>query len=211
MTPSDTGIPDISFIDLTSYTGLVATGLLTFNLLLGLLLSTRYNPVANWPHRRLPLFGLHNWTGYIALAAVLLHPVMLLPSATAEFGWLDIAVPFWAPSQPIINTIGAFAAYALIFVVITSYYRKRIGIRTWKKLHYVAYAVTAALFVHSVLTNPNLDDNPIDFTDGGKVFIEACNLLALAAITWRVRHGARRKALRKTHPGAASSARQHGA
>jgi len=104
MTPTDTGIPDITFIDLTSYAGLVATGLLTFNLLLGLLLSTRYNPVARWPHRRLPLFDLHNWTGYVALAVVLLHPVLLLPSATAKFGWLDIVLPFWAPDQPIINT-----------------------------------------------------------------------------------------------------------
>lgn len=67
MTPTDTGIPDITFIDLTSYVGLTATGLLTINLLLGLLLSTRYNPVANWPHRRLPLYDLHNWTGYVAL------------------------------------------------------------------------------------------------------------------------------------------------
>ena len=196
MTPTDTGIPDITFIDLTAYAGLVATGLLTFNLLLGLLLSTRYNPVARWPHRRLPLYDLHNWTGYAALAVVLLHPVLLLPSATAKFGWLDIVLPFWAPEQPIINTIGAFAAYALIFVVVTSYFRNRIGIRTWKALHYTAYAVTVALFAHSILTNPNLNDEPIDFLDGGKVFVEACTVLALAAITWRVLHGVRRAALR---------------
>ena len=202
MTPTDTGIPDITFIDLTSYVGLTATGLLTFNLLLGLLLSTRYNPVASWPHRRLPLYDLHNWTGYVALAVVLLHPVMLLPSATAKFGWLDIVLPFWAPEQPVINTIGAFAAYALIFVVVTSYYRNRIGIRTWKKLHYVAYAVTVTLFAHSLLTNPNLDDKPIDYLDGGKVFVEACTLIALAAITWRVLHGVRRSALREARAGA---------
>jgi len=197
MIPTDTGIPGITFIDLTSYVGLTATGLLTFNLLLGLLLSTRYNPVTSWPHRRLPLYDLHNWTGYVALAVVLIHPVLLLPSATAKFGWLDIALPFWAPDQPIINTIGAFAAYALIFVVVTSYFRERIGIRTWKKLHYTAYAVTVALFAHSLLTNPNLDDKPVDFTDGGKVFIEACTAIALAAITWRVLYGARRAALRE--------------
>ena len=206
MTPTDTGIPDITFIDLTSYVGLTATGLLTFNLLLGLLLSTRYNPVARWPHRRLPLYDLHNWTGYVALAVVLVHPVLLLPSATAKFGWLDIVLPFWAPDQPIINTIGAFAAYALIFVVATSYFRNRIGIRTWKKLHYVAYAVTVALFAHSLLTNPNLDDKPIDYLDGGKVFIEACTLIALAAITWRVLHGVRRSALREARAGATHQA-----
>jgi len=211
MTPTDTGIPDITFLDLTSYVGLTATGLLTFNLLLGLLLSTRYNPVASWPHRRLPLYDLHNWTGYVALAVVLVHPVLLLPSAASKFGWLDIVLPFWAPDQPIINTIGAFAAYALIFVVVTSYYRDRIGIRTWKKLHYVAYAVTVALFAHSLLTNPNLDDKPVDFTDGGKIFIEACTVIALAAITWRVLYGVRRAALREartatTHQAAAPAA-----
>jgi predicted ferric reductase len=189
MNPTDSPIPGISFIDLTSYAGLTATGLLTFNLLLGLLLSTRYNTVVRWPHRRLPLYMLHNWTGYIPLAATLVHPVLLLPSATARFGWLDLVLPFWAPSQPIINTIGVFAAYALIFVVVTSYLRKRIGLGTWKKLHYVAYAVTIALFAHSILTSPNLDD-PIDFTDGGKVFIEACTMIALAAITWRILYGA---------------------
>ena len=197
MTPTDTGIPDITFIDLTSYAGLLATGLLTFNLLLGLLLSTRYNPVASWPHRRLPLYDVHNWTGYAALAVVLVHPALLLFSATAKFGWLDIVLPFWAPDQPIINTIGAFAAYALIFVVVTSYFRNRIGIRTWKVMHYTAYAVTVALFAHSILTNPNLNDEPIDYLDGGKVFVEACTLIAVAAITWRVLHGVRRAALRE--------------
>jgi len=197
VTPTDTGIPDITFIDLTSYAGLVATGLLTLNLLLGLLLSTRYNPVASWPHRRLPLYDVHNWTGYVALAVVLVHPVLLIFSATAKFGWLDIVLPFWAPDQPIINTIGAFAAYALIFVVVTSYFRNRIGIRTWKAMHYTAYAVTVALFAHSLLTNPNLNDEPIDYLDGGKVFVEACLLIAVAAITWRVLHGVRRAAHRE--------------
>ncbi len=197
MTPTDTGIPDITFIDLTSYAGLLATGLLTLNLLLGLLLSTRYNPVASWPHRRLPLYDVHNWTGYVALAVVLVHPVLLLFSATAKFGWLDIVLPFWAPEQPVINTIGAFAAYALIFVVVTSYFRNRIGIRTWKAMHYTAYAVTVALFAHSILTNPNLNDEPIDYLDGGKVFVEACLLVAVAAIIWRVLHGVRRAALRE--------------
>ena len=202
MTPTDTGIPDITFIDLTSYAGLLAIGLLTLNLLLGLLLSTRYNPVASWPHRRLPVYDVHNWTGYVALAVVLVHPVLLLFSATAKFGWLDIVLPFWAPEQPIINTIGAFAAYALIFVVVTSYFRNRIGIRTWKAMHYTAYAVTVAFFAHSILTNPNLNDEPIDYLDGGKVFVETCTLIAVVAITWRVLHGVRRAALREALAGA---------
>ncbi len=196
MNPSDTGIPDITWIDLTSYVGLLAVGLLSLNVLMGLLLSTRYNPVARWPHRRIPLYDLHNWTGYAALGIVVVHPILLLFSATAKFGLLDILVPFWAPQQPLWNTIGAAAAYALMFVVTTSYFRVRIGIRFWKKLHFVAYAVTAAFFLHSIMTNPNLDDQPVDFTDGGKVFVEICTVLVAAAVAWRVAHGMRRARLR---------------
>ncbi len=54
-------------VDLSGTTGLIAMGLLTLNILLGLLLSTNYNPVRRWPHRKIEIFTLHNWTGYIAL------------------------------------------------------------------------------------------------------------------------------------------------
>ena len=43
-------------------------GLLTLNILLGLLLSTRYNPQKQWPNRKIKIFKIHNWTGYTALA-----------------------------------------------------------------------------------------------------------------------------------------------
>jgi len=53
-------IDGMTAIDLSSTTGLIAMGLLTFNILLGLLLSTNYNTVRRWPHRRINLFQLHN-------------------------------------------------------------------------------------------------------------------------------------------------------
>ncbi len=54
-------------VDLSSDAGLVAMVLLTINILLGLFLSARYNTVRRWPHRRIPIFDIHNWTAYIAL------------------------------------------------------------------------------------------------------------------------------------------------
>ena len=58
----------VTAIDISSWFGLGAFTLLTLNILLGLLLSTKYNPVRRWPHRRVDTVTLHNWTGYLALA-----------------------------------------------------------------------------------------------------------------------------------------------
>ena len=73
----------MSTIDLSGYIGQAALLLLTGNILLGLLIFVRYSPVKNWPHRKINIFGLHNWTGYTALCVAGLHPVALLFSRTA--------------------------------------------------------------------------------------------------------------------------------
>src|SRR5437868_12421744 len=80
-------------VDLSNYAGLFAAILLTVNILLGLVLSARYNTVRQWPHRRLPIFDIHNWTAYIALGLIFFHPIVLLFSSSAGFVPLDIVWP----------------------------------------------------------------------------------------------------------------------
>jgi len=162
----------VTAVELSNYAGLLAMGLLTINILLGLLLSTRYNPVLRWPHRKIEIFEIHNWTGYIALGIAFLHPVILLWSASAGFRPLDVAVPFWSPQQRNYNILGAFAFYLTAFVVVTSYFRPRLGNRIWKKLHYTAYAAAAVFYTHGILIDPNLKGRPTDFLDGEKLLVE---------------------------------------
>lgn len=180
-------------LELSSDVGLVAVGLLTANILLGLLLSIGYNPVRRWPRRRIKLFKFHNWTGYIALATAALHPILLLVSKTAGFRLLDITVPLWSPSQPFENTVGALGLYLVAFAVVTSYFRHEIGFHRWKLLHFTTYAAAVTFFVHSLLTDPNLKNQPIDWIDAEKVFVEVCMLLVASATTWRVIHARRRQ------------------
>ncbi|MGI8469459.1 MAG: hypothetical protein ACR2N3_13500 [Pyrinomonadaceae bacterium] len=65
-------------LDLSTYFGLLAIGLLTFNIILGLLISVRYKAKKHFPYLRINIFKIHNWTGYIALALIFLHPVLLI-------------------------------------------------------------------------------------------------------------------------------------
>jgi len=77
----------MTVLDLCAYLGLAAVRTATLNLLLGLLLALRYSPMRMWPHHRINIFRLHNWTAYLVLLLIILHPVVLLFRASTRFGW----------------------------------------------------------------------------------------------------------------------------
>jgi len=188
-------LPRITILDLSAYLGLAAVGAVTINMFLGMLMACRYSPVRDWPHRRFNYFRLHNWSAYLALSLSILHPAMLLLVKTPPFRLVDLVYPVHSPSQPLENTIGGIALYLLTFVVVTSYFRIRLGRRAWKAFHFTIYIAAVALFVHSLLTDPDLKNAPIDWFDGGKIFVEL-SLILLITLTVLRRRYARRKARR---------------
>ncbi len=183
---SDLNLP-ISLLDLCSYLGLGAVGAATVNLLLGMLMSMRYSPVKFWPHRRINVFALHQWTAYVAVALTLTHPVVLLFLREPRFRLIDILFPIWSPLQPKLNLAGAAALYLLVLVLVSSLLRTQIGRPLWRNLHYLVFPAAVLLFLHSTLTDPNLKDGHPDLLDGGKVFVEAASLISLAAVVVRYR------------------------
>lgn len=172
-------------IELSNYAGLVAIGLLTANILLGVLLARHYNPVRNWPHYRVNTVKIHNVIGWTALVASLVHPALLLLPSRVPFAVVDLFYPVNAPKQPWINTLGAIAVYLLIVVLVTSHYRFEIGRRWWKRLHFTTYVLFPLYAIHSIFTDPALRDRSIDYLDGEKVYIELCVLAVVMAIAAR--------------------------
>jgi len=185
----------LTILDLSAYVGLAAVGAITLNMFLGMLMAFRYSPRRSWPHRRFNYFRIHNWTGYIALSVSILHPVILLFNKDPRFRILDIVYPVHSPQQPLDNSIGAIALYLLAFIVVTSYMRLRLGRHLWKSFHFSIYFAAAALFWHSLFTDPSLKNAPVDWFDGGKLFVESCLLLITIISLLRLLH-ARRKSLR---------------
>ncbi|HVC47091.1 MAG TPA: ferric reductase-like transmembrane domain-containing protein [Terracidiphilus sp.] len=177
----------MSLLDLCSYLGLAATGLVTLNLLVGMLISLRYSPARHWPHRHINLFALHQWTAYGVVVFILTHPAVLLFLRTPRFRIVDLLWPTHSPLQPKINLAGAGALYLLLLVFVTSLLRLNMPRRIWRSLHYLVYPSAILLFLHSILTDPLLKDGHPDLLDGGKVFVEICALLIVAAAVLRVR------------------------
>ncbi|MGH9541670.1 MAG: ferric reductase-like transmembrane domain-containing protein [Terriglobales bacterium] len=177
----------MSAIDLAGDLGLVAICLLSLNILIGLLISVRYNPRRGWPRRRLDLFRYHNWTGYTGLTFTIAHPLPLAWASRSRFSWAQIAWPIHAPSQPLVNTLGAIALYLVVLVAVTSYYRVALGRQAWKWVHYLSYVAAALFFLHGVVADAALRGAPLDPLDAEKVVIEACFLLVAASsfARWR--------------------------
>jgi len=177
----------ITMLDLCAYLGLGAVGAATVNVLLGLLIAMRYSPIRRWPHRRVNIFALHQWTAYAAVTLTLLHPVVLLFQHNPEFRVIDLLWPIHSPLQPKLNLAGAAALYLLLILLLTSLARNRIGRPLWRKLHYLAFPTVALIFLHSILTDPLLKDGNPDLLDGGKVFVEGVFLVSAVAIILRGR------------------------
>lgn len=178
--------------DLTTYLGLAAVYLLSVNVLLGLLMGARYNPYTRWPHHRINILKLHNWTAYVGLALSAAHPVPLLFLDKPRFSLVNVLWPIESPEQPTINILGALALYLLAFTVITSIYRAEIGRQRWKPLHLLTYPLALLLVIHGTLTDQNLDNKPVDIWDGEKVGIMLCGVVILAATIvrfwWESKH-----------------------
>lgn len=177
-------------IDVSGTIALGAIGLLTLNLLLGLLLSVGYNPTRQWPRQHVKLFTFHNWTGYVAFFAVVLHAGALLFSSQPKFRLYDILFPIESPVQPLANNLGALGFYLVSIVVVTSLKRVRtfLGRHWWKLLHFTTYAAAIVFFTHGIIADPLVQGRPVDFIDAEKVYIELCALAVLVATIYRIRY-----------------------
>jgi len=189
-----------NWLDLSSTLGLIATGVLTFNFLLGILLSTAYRRSPIW--KRLPewvkkvsLDDVHNWTAYVALVFALAHPVLLLPDVTLKYRLADILLPVNAPHQAFWTVLGTLALYALIVVIITTQkvIKNRLGFRAWKNIHLISYGTALLFVIHGIVMDPQLKDRPIDWLDGEKLVSELCGLVLVVATVIRWRYYQRRQ------------------
>jgi hypothetical protein len=149
-------------LDFSADTGLLAVFPGTTNICLGRLIAVRYSPWRLWPHRRINIFVVHNWTAYLLITSVLIHPLILLFSTNSRWHLLDVALPVRSPVQPIENTIGAVSVY----------------LNRGSPTHLIFSASARR--------------NPIDPLNGEKAFVESCFFVVLLTTVWAWRYRLRK-------------------
>jgi sulfoxide reductase heme-binding subunit YedZ len=132
--------------------GLVAFGLLTIAVTLGLALSTRI--LGN--RRGKLLLGWHQTIVWTALAMLCLHMAALAIDPVMRFGIVGVLVPGAAPWRPVPVAAGIVTGWLMLALALSFHVRRRIGQRRWRLLHYTSFAAFALGLYHALNVGTDL-------------------------------------------------------
>ena len=132
--------------------GLVAFGLLTLSVWLGLAMSTRLLG----PKRQKPLLALHRTLVWTGLSMVGLHVGALLLDPVLHFSLLSVLVPGVSGWRPGAVAMGVVAGWLSLALAASFRMRKWIGQKGWRRLHYASFAAFALALGHALLVGTDL-------------------------------------------------------
>jgi len=157
-------------------TGVVALGLLTGTMVLGLMVAGR----GRLPG--LPRFGvtsLHRSLSLLAVTFVAVHVLTAIADPYVTIGVAAAVVPFVSPYEPLWTGLGAVALDLTAALVVTSLARARLGRRAWRAVHWLAYATWPVAFAHGVGAAADLRGGVL------LAFAILCVVFVVVAVTWR--------------------------
>jgi DMSO/TMAO reductase YedYZ heme-binding membrane subunit len=135
---------------LTRGTGTVALLLLTGSVVLGVLGSVRFDAGPRWP--RFTIDALHRDISLLVIVFLVLHVLTSVLDGFASISLLDSVIPFGGTYRPFWLGLGALSFDLLIALIITSLLRRQMGYRSWRAVHWLAYASWPVAVFHGLGT-----------------------------------------------------------
>jgi methionine sulfoxide reductase heme-binding subunit len=160
----------------TRATGLVTMLLLTASVLLGILTTGRFAG-GSWP--RFLTVGLHRNLALLTVTFLALHVGTTVVDQFVSIPLTAAFLPFTTSYKGAWVGLGAVALDLLIALVATSLVRNRLGLRTWRWVHWAAYVCWPVALVHGLGAG----------TDRGTLWVFvltiACAAVVTGVATWR--------------------------
>jgi methionine sulfoxide reductase heme-binding subunit len=161
--------------------GLVALVLLSVTLALGVVGVKRWGST-RWP--RIVTAGLHRNVSLLAVCFLGVHILTALVDNWIGLSWFGVVIPFQSTYRPIWVGMGALALDLLIAVMATSLFRRHIGRRAWRVVHWFTWALWPVAVAHAL-------GSGTDVGSGWALgMVATCVAMVLAAMVWRVRPAA---------------------
>ena len=167
----------------TRATGIGALVLLTITMVLGLMTTSRAR-ARGWPgfaqqeiHRRISI---------VAVVFLAIHVITSILDTFVHIGWIAVVVPFTSPYGRFWVGLGTVALDLMVAVFASSLLRTHLRPRTWRGIHWLAYASWPVAVAHTFGLGT-------DAREGWVVALGLlCVLLVAVALLWRLRAGAKR-------------------
>jgi methionine sulfoxide reductase heme-binding subunit len=161
----------------TRATGLVAMVLLTGAMAAGLLSSVRFEQ-RNWP--RFVTLGLHRNLSLLALAFTVVHVLTTVLDTFVSIPLQDAFIPFIGTYRPFWLGLGAISLDLMLALILTSLVRARMGLRSWRLVHWTAYACWPVAVVHGLGTGT---DSQVRWV---LALTAVCVLVVVVLTLWRL-------------------------
>ncbi len=157
--------------------GVIALVLLTVSVILGI--ATRSGrPLPGLP--RFSVLLIHRNISLISSLFVLLHIVTLLFDRYARLRLIDFVLPFLGAFKPFWQGLGTVAFDLLLVVIVSSLLRHRLGVKTFRFLHWFTYAMWPVALAHAI-------GNGTNGTTGWFLILAGISVAAVfAAVIWRM-------------------------
>jgi predicted ferric reductase len=136
--------------DIARAGGFTTYVLLTLAVIVGLALSTQIQSPSRWP--RLLNSELHNFLTLLSTIFLVIHVLAAWIDPFTRFSWNEILIPLASHYRPEWMAFGIVALYLGIAIGISTWLRKRIGYKWWRRLHVLTLAVFALATVHGIGT-----------------------------------------------------------
>ncbi len=130
-------------------TGVVSLALLTATVLLGLTSVTRWRS-ARWP--RFVTVSLHRNLSLLSVVFLVVHIGSSVLDTYTKISLTDAFIPFVGSYRPFWLGLGALAFDLILALIVTSLIRVRLGLRTWRSVHWLAYAAWPVAVLHGLGT-----------------------------------------------------------
>lgn len=121
----------------TRSAGIIAYLLLWFSTILGLAVTSKYMDIML---DRLFTYDFHQFISLLSVGFLLVHMLVLLIDRYLPYSVAQILIPFISPYRPFWVGIGVIAFYLIVLVTVTFYIKRRIGMRSFRIIHYLSLA-----------------------------------------------------------------------
>jgi predicted ferric reductase len=142
------GLTTEAYSHITRASAYVAYVLIWMSMLAGLSITGkagRKRPGMQWR------FGLHRYTSLLGLGFACVHALSLLGVQYMNYTIGQLLVPFIASSyNPRWVGLGQVALYSLGVVAFSFYARDRLGVRAWRLIHSLSFALFLITLIHGL-------------------------------------------------------------
>jgi sulfoxide reductase heme-binding subunit YedZ len=107
-----------------------------------------------WPRFVFP--EVHRTLALFSVAFLALHVLTAILDPFVTIGWAATVLPFASGYRTFAIGLGTLAVDLAGAVIITSLVRRRLGFRSWRAVHWLAYLAWPVAFVHSLTAGNDL-------------------------------------------------------